>query len=307
MRKAAFTLILAVLGPFSVAASISSGSIPNPYFSTDIGQGNWGCGGQYQCNGPFADTSGKTSRSLTINHGIRNLVLISAGQSLREGQTPSAYIPTNSTVIDNFNFLDGNMYAYSDPPLGASYQLAGIPGGGPGSLGGRIADKFVSGGQFDRVIVVNVAVGGTAVAQWATGGILSDRLCLAMRRLAGSGITQGSNVTFAIEWGQGESDAGTSQASYTASLNSVISNVQACGFSGRFFVALETMASGVVNSPVRAAQAAVVNGTTIFQSGDIDTISSANRLADQTHLNDSSAATAATLIYNQMHASGAPF
>jgi hypothetical protein len=50
-----------------------------------------------------------------------------------------------------------------------------------------------------------------------------------------------------------------------------------------------------------------VNGTTVFQSGDIDTLTAASRQGDNVHLNDAGAASAATLIYNAMHASGGVF
>jgi hypothetical protein len=41
--------------------------------------------------------------------------------------------------------------------------------------------------------------------------------------------------------------------------------------------------------------------------GNIDSLNATNRIADNTHLNDTGAAAAATLVYNAMHASGAPF
>jgi Carbohydrate esterase, sialic acid-specific acetylesterase len=262
----------------------------------------------WNCNEPFTDTGGKTVRNLTINTGIRNLVLIIAGQSNREAEAPSAYSPTNASAIDNFNVQNGAIYAYSDPPLGSSYIATGAPTGGPGHLGGRIADKFISGGQFDRVIAVPVAIGGSIVAQWATGGPLANRLCGAIARLKARGIVPGTNVTFAIEWGQGESDNGvTSQANYTSSLNNVISNVGSCGFTGRWFVAEETWIVGTTSATIQAAQAAVINNTTVFVSGNIDSLNATNRVSDNTHLNDTGIAAAATLIYNAMHASGAPF
>src|SRR5947209_5657977 len=60
------------------------------------------------------DTNSKTVRSLTINTGIRNLVLLTFGQSNCENVAPSAYGPANGTVLDNFNVLNGQMYAAVD-------------------------------------------------------------------------------------------------------------------------------------------------------------------------------------------------
>jgi hypothetical protein len=90
-------------------------------------------------------------------------------------------------------------------------------------------------------------------------------------------------------------------------LNAIIAKAQAAGFNGRVFVAQETWNAGVTNANVRAAQAAVVNNTTVFSGGDLDTLNATNRLADNIHFNDTGAGAAATLVYNAMHASGSPF
>src|SRR5262245_16246844 len=106
------------------------------------------------------------------------------------------------------------MYAAADPLLGTGMAF---PGGGfsPGGVSLRLADLLVSNSKFDRVIIVPVAIGGTSVAMWATGGVLSNCITAAMARLASRGIVPGmTNVTFAFVWGQGESDGGTSQAAY---------------------------------------------------------------------------------------------
>jgi hypothetical protein len=279
-------------------------SIPDPFAFKEIpstyGTAIW------NNNQPYNVTGGRTPRNLTLNTGIRNLILIMAGQSLRVSQTPTTYVPTNASAIDNFNVFDGAVYPYQEPLLGCGYTGTTV-GFGTGHLGGRIADKFITGGQFDRVILVPIAVGGSDVASWATG-YLSDRIPKTMARLAARGFVAQTNVTVAIEWGQGEADTigSTTQVDYTSRLNTVISNAQAAGFNGRFFVAKETWFGGVTSAPVAAAQAAIVNGTTIFASGNIDSLNNSNRI-DTTHLNDVGAAAAATLIYNAMHASGAPF
>jgi len=267
-------------------------SPPDPFIITEMPAGPG-----------YQDTNGKTVRSLAINTGIRNLVLITAGQSNWESTNPTLYTPTNSSVIDNFNIYDGAAYSIAGPLLGCSSSPLG-----PGNLGARVADLLVTNGKFDRVILVSIAIGSTSVADWGTGR-LQDRVGVAMRRLAARGITPATTgVTFALIWGQGENDtqAGTSQASYTSSLNSFIANAQAAGMSGRIFVTLESWNAGTTSANVRAAQAAVVTGN-VFQGGDMDTLNATNRQADNVHLNDTGAASMATLEYNAMHASGAPF
>lgn len=68
-----------------------------------------------------------------------------------------------------------------------------------------------------------------------------------------------------------------------------------------------TLNNIVTSATIQAAQAAVVDNVVTFQSGNIDTLTTGNRQTDGTHLNDAGAAGAATLIYNAMRASGAPF
>lgn len=308
---AALLYLSLALGALAGGAGGNGGGGPDPFALQFTGV--YDCASEggftFNCNEAYNVTFGRTPRNLTINTGIRNLVLISAGQSNRQSEAPSAYTQTNPNAIDNFNIQDGAIYPYVDPALGTGYIATGIPTGGPGSVASRVADKFISGGQFDRVIAVPVAIGGSMVADWATGGRLANRLCVTMRRLAARGITPSTtNVTFGIEWGQGESENGvTSQATYTTLLNQVISNAAACGFVGRWFVSIETWNAGNVWAPVQAAQTAIVNGTTIFQSANADSLNATNRVSDNIHFNDTGIAALATLIYNAMHATGAPF
>lgn len=265
----------------------------------------------WQNNGGYRSTAGKTVRSLTINTGIRNLVLIVAGQSNYQNVANTAYTPTNGSALDNFNVYDGGMYAAADPLLGASWTYTTLGVGGtnpsPGNIGTRVGDLLITNGKFDRVILVPVAIGGTAVADWATGAV-SNRIPTAMARLASRGITPATTgVTFAVIWGQGESDAGTGQATYTSRLNTVISNAASAGFSGRWFINKQTWIGGVVDTNTQAAQVAMPNGSTIFAGADADSLNATNRYSDNTHFNDTGMAALATLVYNAMHASGAPY
>jgi hypothetical protein len=307
-------LAIAFALDFWGAAMAQEISAPDPFVMFDTQRI-----GYQQGTAPFrpgwADTNGKNLRSLTINPAVKTLVLISAGQSNRQNISPTLYIPTNSTVIDNFNVYDGAAYDVNGPMVGTNYVPDLASGGvnfGPGHVMARVADKFVSNGIFARVIVVPIAIGGSSIADWDPGaaGVLANRIPVAMARLAARGITPATTgVTFGLEWGQGENDnlAGTTQAAYQAAWGRIVAGAQAAGFSGRFFVAKETWDAGNTSAVIRAAQTAVVDNVTTFASGDIDTLNGSNRYADSTHLNDTGAAAAATLIYNAMHASGAPY
>lgn len=256
---------------------------------------------------PYRKTAGLVLRDQAFNPAQKTLVLIGAGQSNYVSLNPTLYTPSSSSVIDNFNIYDGGSYSIGGPLLGTQYNATM----GPGNILARIAQNAITGG-FDRVVVVPIAIGGTVAADWATGS-LSDRIGVAMRRLASRGYVPGvTGLTFALSWGQGETDNGngTLQAAYAASMATVISNAQAAGFTGsscRFFINKETWLSGAVSSAVQAAQVALPNGATIFAGGDLDTLNATNRQADNTHFNDTGAAAAATLVWSAMHASGAPY
>jgi hypothetical protein len=252
----------------------------------------------------YYDIKGCALRSSAINPALKTCVLFTAGQSNFSSVQPTLFAPVNSTVVDNFNVYDGAIYSIAGPLLGA---WTGV--GGPGNVSTRFADLLVTNGKFDRVILVPLAIGSASMADWTTG-LLAFRTTVAMRRLLARGITPSTpGVSFAFVWGQGETDniGGTTQAVYTAGLNALIAATNAAGFVGRYFICQMTYWEATTSAAVRAAQLAIANGTTIFTGGDIDTLTSASRQGDNIHLSDGGAGSAATLIYNAMHASGAPF
>lgn len=258
----------------------------------------------YQNTFGHRQTAGLTVRSPEINAGLKTLVLIVCGQSLLCSVSPTLYTPTNSTKVDQLNVYDGQLYNINGPVLGCTYSP--VPAN-PGNASVRIADALVTNGKFDRVILANVVIGSTFAAQWEPTGIHGNRSVVAMRRLAGLGITPGmTGVTFACIYSIGESDYafGTTQSAFAASASNFISNLQATGFNGRIFVTTESAANQTSNG-IRSAQASLWDGSTIFNGGDFDS-STIGRL-DGVHFSDAGAATAATLAVNAMAASGAPF
>lgn len=260
-------------------------------------------------NPGYFDAKGLTARSETINPAQKTLVLIIAGQSIWTSITPSVYTPAHASVIDILNIYDGALYPPDGRPvLSASYT----PQLGIGCIGLRVAEMLAANARFDRVILADVAIGSTDISMWnpAANGISANRPTVAVRRLAARGITPSTTgVTFAFLWGQGESDTmlGTSQSAYSSALSSILTNLSSNGFSGRMFVCRETWWTGSISTAVQNAQTGVVNNTTIFSGGDLDSLNATNRQADNTHFNDTGAAAAATLVYNAMVASGAPY
>jgi hypothetical protein len=295
-------LVVALCGFGGVASG------PDPFFIPDVSQIYPACTGTWKCNAPYT-AQGKTVRNLAINTGIRNLVLFVMGQSNNINGAPSAYTPTNGSAIDDFNVYDGVIYASSDPHPGASWN-SGIGAGG--LMDFRVADALISNGKFDRVILVPMAIGGTNALQWANGGVIQNLPCIAMKRLAVRGITPTTNVTFAVDWGQGEAEIalGTSQSTYQTAITQIATNLDACGFSGRFFVNVQTWGGGITYAPVAAAQAAVagttVGNVAIKAGANLDSLNNTNRV-DTTHFNDTGSAAGAALKVTAFAASGAPF
>jgi hypothetical protein len=200
---------------------------------------------EFPGSAPYKDTNAKTLFTSVLNGGLKNCILLVAGQSNSSNNTTTAFTPTNSTKVHGFNIYDGASYTGADPQLGCSGIL--------GNYATRLADKLVTAGLFDHVYLVNTAVDGTTVADWATGS-LSDRIPLAVRRLSARSMT----VT-AVLWGQGESDHGTSQVNYQSRLGTVITNSRTAGLSGPWFIAKQTWLTGSVDATVQAAQVAMVD------------------------------------------------
>ena len=195
-------------------------------------------------------TEGLPQRSLSIDPTARTLILITMGQSLMANvhaiKAP-IYVPTNSSVIDNFNIYDGAAYAFvRAPALGCNGYFSNVAT--------RVADMLINKRVFDRVIVVPIAVGSTTIAEWTTGDF-AGRFPVAMRRLAASGITPATpGVTFAAVWGQGEADTrdGTSRAAYRGHLGRLIDTVFSSGFLGRLFINVESYYFGRTSSEIQA-------------------------------------------------------
>lgn len=283
---------------------LSAVSLPDPFMLSD----SHGVIGITAGVTGYRDTKSRSVRSPVVNPAVKTLVLISSGQSLLTNVVPTLIVPTNASVIDNMNVYDGALYDVAGPLLGVTYASSLVPPLGPGNVLVNLADTLITNGKFDRVILAPVSIGGTAVSQWGdVGGLHSNRFQVAMLRLASMGVTPGmTGVTFANLFADGHQDLalGTSQASWEASFGAYAANVVATGFNGRIFVCSES-GSGQTSNAVRSAQAAVRDGVTVFDGGDID--SATIGTSDGTHPSDAGASTMATIIYNAMVASGAPF
>lgn len=255
------------------------GSKPDPFTVTEWPEGN--------PIGKGKLTQGRPIRDPRINPGERTGIFICAGQSNSASYVNVPYSPTNPAKIDNLNIYDGGTYAAIDPLLGCeAYSAFAIPG----NMFLRVADKMISTGVFDRVILIPIGIGGSSVNLWNSRPF-GDRLIVAFERARAVGL----EVT-AVLWQQGEADqaGGTTQAAYSASLSGVISRPRGMGFNAPWFIAKCSYFLGATSAAVIAAQTAIVNNTDIFAGANTDTITSGGRY-DNGHFNATGANTAADL------------
>lgn len=232
-------------------------------------------------------------RDPRLKAGERTGVFGIPGQSNATNITDAAYVPVNGAKIDNLDINDGGLYVAADPLLGCTTNLAVA---GRGNIFTRVADKLISAGVFDRVILIPVAVGGTPVASWVPGA-LGDRILVAARRARAVGLP----IT-AFLWMQGETDGvnGTSQATYAATLASVIAGPRAEGFNAPWFIGKCTYIVGTVYPAIQAAQAGIVNpAANIFAGANTDSLTGATyrQVIDDTHLNGTAGSDAASTLW----------
>lgn len=245
----------------SFAGEKGTQTFPNTYnLQTGIGSFN-------------SDTTGKLKIVPTI--GGTTGVFIAVGQSLisnisANGATP--YTPTNTTTCFNFNPYDGFIYRLSDPvvgPAGSPY----IAEWGVSWLG-RLCDNLrATTAKYDQVLIIPVAAGSASVASFDTGGANKNRIDAAISWALAKGYTVN-----AVLWFQGTTDCdnGTSQAAYTASLRSIISNAVARGFNRPWMIARSSIRNGVTCSTIRNAQAAVAADAGNLLGPDADAVNPAD-------------------------------
>ncbi|MBB3521035.1 sialate O-acetylesterase [Rhizobium sp. BK456] len=219
-------------------------------------------------------------------------VIVVIGQSLSVNEVPTPYVPVN-TNIDQINIHDGKLYKAKDPLLGINVS-GGTVTDQRGTWMMRMADKLISDGHYDRVILVPMAVGNTRVGQWADPS--QAPYLFNIINTVGLRIRDAGLPCTAIMWGQGESDtaANTSQASYAASLQKVIAEFNRAIPGCPVLVAQEAYYYGNTNAGILAAQASVVNNSTVFAGENVELIGPSGRY-DNTHLNEAGAEQRATL------------
>jgi hypothetical protein len=241
---------------------------------------------------PYTTTAGKTTATAPAS-GASTGVFIVAGQSQAGNHGVSNFTPSNAANCLQINIYDGVVYRLADPALGAT--------GTAGSYIGRLCDKLITAGKYTNMVMIPVAIGGTKIKQWTpagdpalySSGWWAHRLVVALKRAHQQGYApQG------IIWEQGTQDAagGTTQAAWQADFQLLVTMMSAAGFTGKWLVPQSTLVAGASNSTIRAAQAAVANGSTVIAGPDLDTLTGGNLQGDGVHRSDTGNDNAATAL-----------
>ena len=234
---------------------------------------------------PDQNYDGLVQVSPRLAAGEDTAVMVVAGQSNAANFSLGSYSIVNTTKLQMLGLLNGGVYQAREPVLGA--------GGTLNNLFVRALDTLITDTVYERIVAVYVAISGTEILHWRTGGSLNHRLLVAARRCASVGLTPTHFL-----WMQGETDTqlGTSEATYAAALAEVIGTPRAEGFDAPWFIgkcSYSGTAGGVVSTAIQNAQTDAINGTDIFAGADTDTLTGANRNVD--HFTDAGATAAAAL------------
>ena len=100
--------------------------------------------------------------------GERTMVALVFGQSQAANVVREQFVGGGHV----FNYFHGRCYAATDPLLGT--------GGDGGNVWTLIGTELVQQKQFEAVVLVTIAIGGTSIAQWAPGGNLHTHLMSAV-------------------------------------------------------------------------------------------------------------------------------
>lgn len=224
-----------------------------------------------------ADSARQVSLSNLEQDG-HTMIALTFGQSNAGNYGKSEYVLHNNSV---FNYYEGQLYTAKDP-------LIGTTGTGV-SVWTRLADMVIDSGLYKRVIIIPIAVGGSAIGRW-TSGDCSIRLQKTLRTLDSLHI----KLTH-IFWHQGETDniLNTSKDVYKRSLDTIVNTIRAYKQEAAMYISIASYYSGSVNKPlgvdetIRKAQMEFINEhKNILLGPDTDLLIYAIHRHDSIHFSD---------------------
>lgn len=235
------------------------------------------------------------------------LLVVFLGQSTNSNSVlPTGYTPGHAGDVFNLSIAHkGATFAVGSLPL-LSCDIVSE------HWGKWLADALVGGGVVPQVVLAPAAFGGSYAADWAPGGgpcggaegtgtwragLLSAQIGLVERCICNAGL---DNLRTVIIWNQGQWDGdspNTSQSQYLANGQKMIAECKRVNLlrpGRRLFVdqcaRITSATAGYL--AVRAAQAALVDGVSVFAGIDFDAVVpySGGYQSDLTHCNWTGAA-----------------
>lgn len=174
----------------------------------------------------------------------RTAVLLVVGQS--NAANYANHMSTTAFADRVINYHDGRCYEAASPLLGAM----GLQGEGWTPLG----NMLVASGLYDRVVLIPVAVGATALRRWTKGSDLNRVLIQEIKR------SQTLYHITHVLWHQGEADLieMTSSPAYRKMFLDMTHSLREAGLTAPIYVAVTTQCepnkSASSDNPVAAAQ-----------------------------------------------------
>jgi hypothetical protein len=157
------------------------------------------------------------------------LVLLCFGQSNAANTGQGFYSPRQPVYC--FNFFDGAFYLAEDPLPGAT--------GNGACPWGRVGDLLIESGRgIGSVLFINIAVGGSFLAEWIPGGPHNRRLSLAIERVARVGLRVDR-----LLWCQGEAEANLTnmgREQYKSQFHDMLRDVRDLGLAAPVHIAQST-------------------------------------------------------------------
>lgn len=176
--------------------------------------------------GVFKTTNPAMSIPCADFKGKRTMVALVLGQSNAANSVYSLYTPRHAV----YAYYNHACYKASDPLPGAS--------GDRGSTWGRLGDRLIEAGLYDKVLFVSIARRGSSILNWAHYGDLTHLMRKTARELRADGL-QLTHVLFH----QGEADCpvGMSGEDYHVLLQSFLTELrEAVGEKPAIFVCRTT-------------------------------------------------------------------
>ena len=209
----------------------------------------------------------------------KTMIALTFGQSNAGNYGQHPYTPHNAAV---YNYYKGQLYTAKDPLFGATRSTGG------GSVWSRLGDMLIDSGLYSKVIIIPIAVGGSAIERWVNGDCF-DKLQQTLNYLDSQHI----RLTH-IFWHQGETNniENTSTAKYKEQLGMILQTLRKrqpadlyiCRAS--FYPGSTTKPLGV-DSAIRKAQNEFISENKgVLEGPDTDTLIYAIHRYDSVHFSD---------------------